>query len=724
MNARIFSLPYRLLIAAWLIGSVPAAAQKTSSFRDPSQPMAVRVNDLLRQLTDSEKVSLLGYRSEAVDRLSIPAYNWWNEALHGVARAGEATMFPQAIGMAATFDDQLLRQAGGYISTEARAKYNLSAGVGRPEQYMGLTFWSPNINIFRDPRWGRGQETYGEDPFLTATMGVAFIRGIQGDESPYLKASACAKHFAVHSGPEANRHTFNAIVDEKDLRETYLYAFKKLVDARVESIMCAYNRVNGEPCCTGPTLLHRILKDEWKFKGHVVTDCGALEDIFKSHKVLDGPVATAAAAIKAGVNLDCSNVLQKDALQAVRQGLLTHADLDSALAPLLRTQMKLGFFDDKANDPYHSYGADSIHNAPHTALARTLAQESMVLLKNEKAILPLSMDKYHSIMIAGPNAYSFDALSGNYHGVASHMVSFVEGITAAVGAGVRIEYDQGSDYKDTTHFGGTWAASNADLTIAVIGLTPVMEGEEGDAFLAPHGGDKVDLDLPAAHIAYIKALRKSIRNKPLIAVITAGSAVDLTSIEPYVDAIILAWYPGEQGGNALADILFGKLSPSGHLPVTFYRSFNDLPSYTDYGMKGRTYRYYNGPVQYPFGYGLSYTSFSYNWQRQLNGAYSVKDTISCMIEVKNEGAMDGDEVVQAYIEYPSSDRMPVKELKGFHRLSIPHGNGKKLTLSIPVNDLQKWDLASRKWKLYPGKYKVVLGSHSRDEKLQASFTVK
>jgi beta-glucosidase len=724
MNARIFSLPYRLLIAAWLLGSVPAAAQKTSLFRDASQPMAVRVNDLLQQLTDTEKVSLLGYRSKAVDRLSIPAYNWWNEALHGVARAGEATMFPQAIGMAATFDDQLVRQAGDYISTEARAKYNLSAGVGRPQQYMGLTFWSPNINIFRDPRWGRGQETYGEDPFLTATMGVAFIRGIQGDENPYLKASACAKHFAVHSGPEANRHTFDAIVDEKDLRETYLYAFKKLVDARVESIMCAYNRVNGEPCCSGPTLLHRILKDEWKFKGHVVTDCGALDDIFERHKVLDGPVSTAAAAIKAGVNLDCSNVLQQDALQAVRQGLLTHADLDSALAPLLRTQIKLGFFDDKAHDPYHSYGADSIHNTPHTALARTLAQESMVLLKNEKAVLPLSLDKYHSIMITGPNAYSFDALSGNYHGVASHMVSFVEGITAAAGAGVRIEYDQGSDYKDTTHFGGTWAASNADLTIAVIGLTPVMEGEEGDAFLAPHGGDKVDLDLPAAHIAYIRALRKSIHNKPLIAVITAGSAVDLTSIEPYVDAIILAWYPGEQGGNALADILFGKRSPSGHLPVTFYRSFSDLPSYTDYGMKGRTYRYYNGPVQYPFGYGLSYTSFSYSWQRQLKSAYSVKDTISCIIEVKNEGTMDGDEVVQAYIEYPSSDRMPVKELKDFHRLSIAHGAGKTLTLSIPANDLQKWDLASGKWKLYPGKYKVVLGSHSRDEKLQASFTVK
>jgi beta-glucosidase len=692
----------------------------------------VRVNDLLSQLTDSEKVSLLGYRSQPVERLSIPAYNWWNEALHGVARAGDATMFPQAIGMAATFDPSILRQAGSYISTEARAKYNLSAGVGRPQQYMGLTFWSPNINIFRDPRWGRGQETYGEDPYLTASMGVAFVNGIQGGGDSfsggpltghYLKATACAKHFAVHSGPEANRHTFDAIVDEKDLRETYLYAFKKLVDSGVESVMCAYNRVNGEPCCSGPTLLHRILREEWKFKGHVVTDCGALDDIFERHKALDGPVATAAAAIRAGVNLDCSSVLQNDALKAVHQGMLTRADLDSALAPLLRTQIKLGFFDEKGHNPYSGYGADSIHSPAHIALARMAAQKSMVLLKDQHGVLPIATEKIHSIMIVGPNAYSFDALSGNYHGVASHMVSFVEGITAAAGPATRIEYDQGSDYADTTHFGGTWAASNADLTIAVIGLTPVMEGEEGDAFLAPHGGDKVDLNLPAAHIAFIKALRKSIRNKPLIAVVTAGSAIDLSSIEPYVDGIVLAWYPGEQGGNALADILFGKVSPSGHLPVTFYRSLDDLPSYKDYGMKGRTYRYYNGPVQYPFGYGLSYTSFSYHWRQQPKSSYTSNDTVQFTVSVSNIGSMDGDEVVQAYIEYPSADRMPVMELKAFQRVTIQKDQGLDLRLSIPASELRKWDLATGKWKLYPGKYKMVLGSHSRDEKLTASFDV-
>jgi beta-glucosidase len=594
-------------------------------------------------------------------------------------------------------------------------------------QYMGLTFWSPNINIFRDPRWGRGQETYGEDPFLTAAMGVAFIKGLQGDDPRYLKTSACAKHFAVHSGPEANRHTFNAVVDEKDLRETYLYAFKKMVDGGVESIMCAYNRVNGEPCCTGPTLLHHILREEWQFKGHVVTDCGALDDIWERHKALNGPVEVAAAAVKAGVNLDCSNILQDDVLKAVDRGLLTQREIDSALSPLLRTQIRLGFFDDNAGLPFHSYGADSVHNAAHIALARTMARQSMVLLKNKAGILPLQKSNYSSLMIVGPNSSSLDVLAGNYHGVSSDMVTFVEGITATVGPGTRVEYDQGCDYSDTTHFGGIWAASNSEVTIAVIGLTPVMEGEEGDAFLAPHGGDKTDLSLPASHIAYLKALRKGIGNKPIIAVVTAGSAVDLSSIEPYVNAVILAWYPGEQGGNALADILFGNVSPSGHLPVTFYQSLSDIPSYKDYGMKGRTYRYYNGKVLYPFGYGLSYTSFNYSW-KQMPGKpnekpYAVNDTLSFSIAVNNTGAMDGDEVVQAYIQYPPAERMPVTELKAFKRVSVSRNGTKELVFSIPMTELQKWDLAKNRWQLYNGSYKIVLGSHSRDAKLTAAFSV-
>ena len=711
------------LVTAALVFALSLAAQPLA-FRNAALPEAARVNDLLARLTLEEKVSLLGYRSKAIDRLSIPAYNWWNEALHGVARAGEATVFPQAIGMAATFDNDLLRQASGSISTEARAKYNLSTAAGRREQYMGLTFWSPNINIFRDPRWGRGQETYGEDPYLTATMGTAFIKGLQGNDPHYLKASACAKHFAVHSGPEANRHTFDAIIDEKDLRETYLYAFKRLVDSGVESIMCAYNRVNGEPCCSGPTLLHRILKEEWHFNGHVVTDCGALDDIFARHKVLPGPVETAAAAIKAGVDLDCSNVLQNDVLKAVSTGLLTKQDVDSALAALLRTQLKLGFFDDKASVPFSSYGADSVHNAGHIALARAMAARSMVLLKNNNNVLPLKKDSLSSLMIVGPNAFSFDALSGNYHGVSSHMVTFVEGITAAAGPGMHIEYDQGCDYTDTVHFGGTWAASNCQATVAVLGLTPVMEGEEGDAFLAPHGGDRTDLALPAAHIAYLKALRKNIGKKPLIVVITAGSAIDLSAVEPYADAILLAWYPGEQGGNALADILFGRTSPSGHLPVTFYRGLNDLPDYQNYGMKGRTYRYYNGPVLYPFGYGLSYASFGYAWRTQPRNSYTVNDNIALSITVDNKSDIGADEVVQAYIEYPSVERMPVKELKAFKRVSVNAQNNREVSLSIPMSELQKWDLATGKWKLYKGNYKIVIGSNSRDEKLTANFMVR
>jgi beta-glucosidase len=720
----LFVLPLHSLSALLLSLALGLPASAQLPFRDASLPAADRVNDLLSRLTLEEKVSLLGYRSKSVDRLGIPAYNWWNEGLHGVARAGEATVFPQAIAMAASFDNTLLHSAADAISTEARAKYNLSTAAGRSEQYMGLTFWSPNINIFRDPRWGRGQETYGEDPFLTATMGTAYVTGLQGNDPHYLKASACAKHFAVHSGPEADRHTFDAIVDEKDLRETYLYAFKRLVDSGVESVMCAYNRVNGEPCCSGPTLLHRILRDEWHFRGHVVTDCGALDDIFERHKTLPGPVETAAAAIKAGVDLDCSSVLQQDVLKAVQAGLLTPQQVDSALAPLIRTQLKLGFFDTKADVSFSSYGADSVRNAYHVYLARSMAAESIVLLQNENNALPLHTASLGSLMVVGPNAFSFDALAGNYHGVSSRMVTFLEGITAIAGPAVHVEYDQGCDYKDSVHFGGTWAASNCQATIAVIGLTPVMEGEEGDAFLAPHGGDRADLSLPAAHIAYIKALRKAIGHKPLIVVVTAGSAVDLTPIAPYADAILLAWYPGEEGGNALADILFGKTSPSGRLPVTFYRHTGDLPAYKDYSMKGRTYRYYDGPVQYPFGFGLSYTSFSYDWEQPIGKQYGAKDSIRVLATIANSGTMDGAEVAQAYLQYPSGDRMPLKELKAFRRLWIPAGQSRQLQLSIPVRELQKWDLATGKWKLYPGKYRIILGSHSRDEKLTATFEVK
>ena len=699
------------------------AQQTILPFRNAALPQQARVADLLSRLTPDEKISLLGYRSRPVERLGIPAYNWWNEALHGVARAGKATVFPQAIGMAASFNDVLLYQVGDVISTEARAKYNLALEQDRRLQYMGLTFWSPNINIFRDPRWGRGQETYGEDPFLTATMGTAFVRGIQGTDPDHLKATACAKHFAVHSGPEAGRHSFNAIVDEKDLRETYLYAFKKLVDAGVVSLMCAYNRVNGEPCCTGQTLLQNILRKEWGFKGQTVTDCWALEDIYARHKVLPGSVEVAAAAIKAGVSLDCSNLLQDDVMKALKQNLLTQKEVDSALAISLGIQMRLGFFDDVSASPYKTYRADSVSNAYHIELAKTMAEQSMVLLKNDRQVLPLDQKKYSSIMVVGPTAASLDALIGNYHGVSSKAVNFVEGITAAVNPGTRVEYDQGCDFTDTTHFGGTWAAGNADITVAVIGLTPVYEGEEGDAFLAPGGGDKKNISLPASQIAYMKALRKA-HDKPIIAVITAGSAVDVSAIAPYADAIIYAWYPGEQGGTALADILFGKVSPSGRLPITFYNALSDLPAYDNYSMQGRTYRYFTGRVQYPFGYGLSYTTFAYKWQQPLKTRYTAKDSIVVALDISNTGLMDGDELVQVYVEYPMVKGMPLKELKAFKKITIMKGATTNARLAIPVSELQKWDEITHSWKLYKGTYHVKIGKNANDHYLERAFEIR
>jgi beta-glucosidase len=710
-----------IITALLLTTAISVKAQKTA-YLNQAVPVEKRVQHLLQQLTLEEKIALLGYRSKAVERLNIPAYNWWNEALHGVARAGQATVFPQAIAMAATFNTPLIYEAASAISTEARAKNNLAVKLDRRLQYMGLSFWSPNINIFRDPRWGRGQETYGEDPFLTSQMGVAFIKGLQGNHARYLKTSACAKHFAVHSGPEADRHTFNAIVDEKDLRETYLYAFKKLVDAGVESVMCGYNRLNDEPCCTSNTLLKKILKQEWHFKGHIVTDCWALEDIWLRHKVSANSTTVAAEAIKAGVNLDCSNLLQDEVLKAVQQNLLTVQEVDSALAGILRTQFKLGFYDSPTSNPYASYGADSIANTYHLSLAKKMALQSMVLLKNNNNILPLDKSKYSAIMVAGPTAASLDALLGNYHGVSTKAVNFVEGITAAVGPATRVEYDQGCDFTDTVHFGGTWAAGNADVTVACIGFTPVYEGEEGDAFLAAGGGDKTSISLPTAHIAYMKALRKA-HNKPIIAVITAGSAVDVSAIEPYCDAIIYAWYPGEQGGNALADIIFGKVSPSGKLPVTFYNNFSDLPPYSSYALKGRTYRYYEGKVQYPFGFGLSYSSFAYNWKSKPALSGKQKDTVSFAVTVTNTGNMDADEAVQVYVQYPPAGRMPVKELKAFKKIFIPKGKAQIVRFEIPLAELRKWDLDTKNWKLYPGSYTFIAAQHSGDSGIQQAVSI-
>lgn len=716
------SIKYSILIALVAALSLSGFAQTKFPFRDTTLPVDQRIKNLLQTLTLEEKISLLGYVSPGIDRLQLPAYNWWNEALHGLARSGEASVFPQAIGMAASFNTPLLNQVATAISTEGRAKYNVAIAQGRRYQYMGLNFWTPNINIFRDPRWGRGQETYGEDPFLTASMGVAFVKGLQGDDPHFLKTAACAKHFAAHSGPEAERHTFNAVVDEKDLRETYLYAFKKLVDTGVESVMCGYNRLNGEPCCTGNTLLQDILRKEWKFDRQVVTDCWALDDIWARHKTIPTRVEVAAAAVRVGVNLDCANILQEDVMQAIKQGLLTPASVDSALYNTIKTQIKLGLLDSSSANKYSAYGQDSINNAAHTALARKAAAQTMVLMKNN-GVLPLAKEKYGSILVTGVNSASIEALVGNYHGINGNMVTFTEGIAKEAGPGCGVQYDQGCDNADTLHFGGIWASQGCDLTVAVIGLTPLLEGEEGDAFLSKANGDKTTLGLPEAQIIFLKKMRAA-HNKPIIAVVTSGSAVDITAIEPYCDAIILAWYPGEQGGNALADILFGKVSPSGRLPLTFYKSVDDLPDFTSYAMQGRTYRYFKGTPAYPFGYGLSYTKFDYEWAQQPKEKYTVKDSIQFSVTVKNVGNYTSDEVVQAYIEYPGVERMPLKELKAFKKQTVEKGGSSIFTLSIPVADLQKWDMKTHKWKIYNGQYSLCIGKNSAEYLLKKVFVIK
>lgn len=708
-----------IILSTALLGLFSANAQV---FRKQDAPLNDRVNDLLHTLTLEEKISMLGYNSPAIPRLNIPAYNWWNEALHGIARGGAATVYPQAIGLAATFDAPLAKEVAGSISTEGRAKYNLAVAQQRHVQYLGLNFWTPNINIFRDPRWGRGQETYGEDPFLTAAMAGAFVQGLQGNTPGQLKTAACAKHFAVHSGPEADRHSFNAVVDEKDLRETYLYAFRKLVGDGVESIMCAYNRVNSQPCCTGNTLLQDILRHEWKFGGQVVTDCWALDDIWARHKTIPTREEVAAAAIKAGVNLDCANILQDDVQKAINKGWLRQQDVDSALSATLRTRLRLGLFDDPALSPYRTYGADSVNNEWHTSLARKAARESMVLLKNE-GILPLQRDKYASMLVAGSNSASLEALMGNYHGVSGNMVTFAAGLAKAAGPGMAMQYDQGCDFTDTLHFGGIWASQNCDVTVAVIGLTPLLEGEDGDAFLSASGGDKRSLSLPRSQVLFMQKLRAAHKH-PIIAVVTAGSAVDVAEIAPYADAVILAWYPGEQGGNALADLVFGDYSPAGRLPITFYTSTSQLPDYKDYSMNNRTYRYFKGKPEYPFGYGLSYTKFNYAWSQAPEKSYRSTDTIRVRVAVSNTGDFDGDEVLQAYITYPNMERMPLKELKAFKRIHVSKGDKTETVLEIPVSELQKWDLQQHGWKLYKGNYRINIGKNSEEFVLSKEFAVR
>ena len=636
-----------------------------------------RAEALVAQMTLEEKASQLRYDAPAIPRLGIPEYNWWNEAAHGVARAGKATVFPQNIGISATFDLPLVSKIGEVVSTEARAKFNMQSALGDRDIYKGLTFWAPNVNIFRDPRWGRGQETYGEDPYLTARMGVAYVRGIQGS-GKYLRAAACAKHFAVHSGPEKLRHEFDAEVSEKDLRETYLAAFEALVkEAKVEAVMGAYNRFRGEPCCGSKLLLKKILRDEWGFDGHVVSDCWAISDFHLHHHVTATAPQSAAMAMEAGCDVNCGNTYLH-ILQAYQDGLVTEKQITRAAVRLMTTRMRLGLFDSDCeydSIPYSENDSDA-----HAALALQAARESFVLLKND-GVLPANLDRIRSVAVIGPNANSIPALEGNYNGTSSRYVTFLEGIRAACAEkGVRVFYSEGSHlYKDRVQglarSGDRLAeakclAQTCDLTILCLGLDASIEGEEGDAASYSDSGDKRDLELPECQRKLIAAVQSA--GKPFVTVVAAGSALRVEE----GNAILYAWYPGQAGGAALAEILFGKVSPSGRLPVTFVRSADELPEFTDYSMKNRTYRYIDKEALYPFGFGLSYAEFEYS-------EAEIADQ-TAFVTVKNIGKIPAAEVTQLYVKRPDSPfDARNASLCGFVRTLLAPGEAKRIAIPIP-----------------------------------------
>src|SRR5580704_12682661 len=830
-------------------------------YLNPKLSVDQRADDLISRMTLEEKIDQLGHIAPAIPRLGVPAYNWWNEGLHGVARAGIATVFPQAIGMAATFDEPLMRDVADTISTEFRAKYSATVHPdGSTDWYRGLTVWSPNINIFRDPRWGRGQETYGEDPFLTARLGVAFITGLQGTDPNYFNAIATPKHFAVHSGPESTRHSVNVEASRHDMEETYLPAFRAaIIEGKAESLMCAYNRLNGEPACANSALLVEHLRKDWGFQGYVVSDCGAVADVYKGHKFTPGAEAAAASVFKAGMDLICGdsrnnmNADPQGILGAVQQGLLSEGDLNRALRRLFIARFRLGLFDPPASVPYSKLTKADNDTEAHRQLALQMARESLVLLKNKNNFLPLKHAPA-SIAVIGPDADSLDALEGNYSGTPSTPVTILTGIrnrfpeskivfvqgTGLVGPatksvppealctdpscnehGLKADYfsnmtlegspvmsrvdaavdfswgDSGvspqlpnkysvrwtgvlvppesGDYLlgftgedgfrvtlDGTLLVEDWtlhrpantetkqirlekgrtyslkieyfqnirisearlvwslpggeeaqaleAARNADVVIAVMGLSPRIEGEEmkvsAEGF---SGGDRTRIDLPAPQEQLLERVAST--GKPTILILTNGSAlaVNWADANPNIPAILEAWYPGGQGGTAVAEALAGDFSPAGRLPVTFYKSVDQLPPFEDYSMAKRTYRYFDGEALYPFGYGLSYTSFSYKVARFEHEKISANDGAKISVDVTNTGAMAGDEVVELYLSHPGVQRAPIRALKGFQRIHLDKGEKKTVTFTLDNRDLSIVDPEGKR-RVVAGPVDVWIGS--------------
>jgi beta-glucosidase len=876
------------LAARGPFGAPAVAAQSAPPpYLDPALDFEARARDLVSRMTVEEKVSQLTNDAAAVPRLGVPAYEWWNECLHGVARAGVATVFPQAIGLAATFDEPLFREMAVVIGNEARAKHHQFVRQGQRLRYQGLTFWSPNINIFRDPRWGRGQETYGEDPFLTGRLGVAFVKGLQGDDARYYRVIATAKHYAVHSGPEPDRHHFDARPSERDLHETYLPAFRMLVqEGKVASVMGAYNRVNGESASASRRLLIDILREEWGFEGYVVSDCGAIDDIHARHKLVATPEEAAALGVTRGCELDCGSVYRKLGT-ALERGLLQEADIDRAVHRLMLARLKLGLFDPPDRVPYARIPY-SVNDAPeHDRLARRVARESIVLLKND-GLLPLRKD-LGAVAVVGPNADDLITLLGNYHGTPSRPVTVLAGIRAAVSPRTKVLYERGVDLVEgrqdpraaalvdsaflrpgpgsaerglrgeyfrgralegepvltrvdprvdfrfyrsaptdelrargelpeerglsSDDFSIRWtgqlvpsasgeyelvvtgndgvrlfldgrkvledwadvgvaravsatvtleagraydlkleyyeairdaeirlawrppatrepfeaaveAARAAEVVLFVGGLTAEVEGEEMPvSYPGFRGGDRTDIALPAIQQKMLEALEAT--GKPVVLILMTGSALGVGWAQENLPAIVLAWYPGQQGGNALADVLFGDYNPAGRLPVTFHRSVDELPPFADYAMEGRTYRYFRGRALYPFGHGLSYTRFEYSGLELSRVDPGPRDSLQVSALVRNVGRRAGDEVVQLYVRDVDSSRpMPVRSLRGFERIHLRAGEERRVRFTlVPERDLPYYDEGRKAFVVEPGEFEVELGASSQDLRLRGRVRV-
>lgn len=691
-----------------------AYENETLSFKE-------RAKALVAEMTLEEKVFQTLHWSAAIDRLGIKAYNWWNEALHGVARAGVATVFPQAIGLAAAFDEDMMEEVGDHVSTEGRAKFNMQQKYGDTDIYKGLTFWAPNVNIFRDPRWGRGHETYGEDPYLTSRLGVRFIEGMQGKDEKYLKVAACAKHFAVHSGPEDVRHSFNAEVSKQDLYETYLPAFKACVtEAKVETVMGAYNRTNGEACCGSKTLLQDILREEWGFDGHVTSDCWAIKDFHEGHGLTTTPVESVAMAMNNGCDLNCGHIYV-NLLQAVKDGLVTEETLTRAVERLYVSKMRLGIFDAPEHVPYNTIDYSVVDSKEQKAFNLEVAKKTLCLLKNENQTLPIDKSKVKTVGVIGPNANNRKALIGNYEGTASEYVTVLEGIKEYLGDDVRVMYSEGCHLfknkvsglsQENDRISEVRAVCDAsDVVIAVMGLDSGLEGEEGDQGNEFASGDKPNLELPGLQETILKEISAS--GKPAILVVLSGSALAFPWAEEHIPAIVQAWYPGAQGGRAVAQMLFGEYAPEGKLPVTFYRTTEELPAFTDYAMKGRTYRYMTNEALYPFGYGLSYTDFAVQ-DVTLSSAEIVKGgSITVKATVANNGTYDGAETVQVYVKAKNIADAPKFQLKGLKKVTVPAGKSVAVELTLTDAAFGLYD-ADANFMLNAGDYEVFVGSCQPD----------